>query len=223
MTSPDAPITVDSAGRYRWSAADGGAPIAVDTRAGGAAGGPPGDAAPLPGPSDESKAHIQSLARGGLLKVVGGFLNGLFTFLVAVVLTRSLGAEGSGAFFGALALMTILETAAGLGTDVGAVRAVSRVLAVGRVKDLRTTLKVAYVPVLVTTLVVGALMFAFAGPFAAVYDRGGDRAAEIARYVRALAVFLPLSVSLEMLMSVTRGFGTMKPDAYLDKILKAGL
>ena len=169
-----------------------------------------------------SKAHIESLARGGLLKVVGGFLNGLFTFLVAIVLTRTLGKDGSGAFFVALALMTLLETAAGLGTDVGAVRAVSRVLAVGRVQDLRTTLRVAFLPVLVTTLVVGAAMFAFAQPFAEIFDSGKQTQA-VARYVRALAVFLPLSVSLEMLMSVTRGFGTMKPDAYLDKILKAGL
>jgi O-antigen/teichoic acid export membrane protein len=170
----------------------------------------------------DGKSHIEALARGGLLKVMGGFLNGIFVFVVAIVLTRWLGPAGSGAFFGALALMTILETAAGLGTDVGAVRAVSRVLAVGNIKDLRTTLKIAYVPVLITTIVGGALMFVFAHPFAEAFG-GGERPAEIARYVRILALFLPLSVSLEMLMSVTRGFGTMKPDAYLDKILKAGL
>lgn len=242
MNPPETPITVDPAGRYRWSSSDGDARIVVSTRpdvsdlptAGeasdpvdGVAGGPPpGDGMPPldgPAPGEEPKAYVASLAKGGLLKVVGGLSNGVFTFLLALVVTHSLGAGGFGAFSAALALFTILESATALGTDVGLVRTISGQLAGRRARDIRTTLRVAYVPVAVLTVLAAAAMFLFAHPLAVVFADKPVYVEDVTRYLRWLAAFLPLSVLFDTSVAITRGFGTMSPDVMLDKILKAGL
>jgi O-antigen/teichoic acid export membrane protein len=238
-----APITVDPAGRYRWSSSDGAARIVVPTRpsisdlptspdvpdvAIGVAGGvpPSGGAPPAGGPStgsDEPKAYVASLAKGGLLKVVGGLSNGVFTFLLALVVTHSMGAGGFGAFSAALALFTILESATALGTAVGLVRTISGQLAGRQARDIRTTLRVAYVPVVVLTVLAAAAMFVFAHPLAVVFADKPVYVEDVTRYLRWLAAFLPLSVLFDTSVAITRGFGTMSPDVMLDKILKAGL
>jgi O-antigen/teichoic acid export membrane protein len=255
MNPPEAPIGVDSLGRYRWSAADGEARIVVSTRADGAADGlpvdaatsvdaadaaavdvapvdadaaavdvaAPVDAAPSETPPGESKAHIESLARGGLLKVVGGLSNGVFTFLLALVVTHSLGAGGFGAFSAALALFTILESATALGTDVGLVRTISRQLASRHASDVRTTLRVAYVPVAALTVLAAVAMFVFAHPLAVVFADRPQYVEAVTRYLHWLALFLPLSVLFDTSVAITRGLGTMTPDVLLDKVLKTGL
>jgi O-antigen/teichoic acid export membrane protein len=227
-TGSTAPIAVDPAGRYRWSASDGAARIVVSTRPDGDGGGPAsetlaGGSAPPASGSGEPKAYVASLARGGLLKVVGGLSNGIFTFLLALVVTHSLGAGGFGAFSAALALFTILESATALGTDVGLVRMISGQLANRRARDIRTTLRVAYVPVAVLTVVAAAAMFVFAHPLAVVFADKPIYVENVTRYLRWLAAFLPLSVLFDTSVAITRGFGTMSPDVLLDKVLKTGL
>jgi O-antigen/teichoic acid export membrane protein len=136
-----------------------------------------------------------------------------------------MGAEGSGAFFVAVAVLTLGEAFAGLGTDVGVVRSIAGYLAVGRVRDVRTILRVAYLPAAVATVLAGAAMFLFARPLADAFDTSaaGGNIEQIAVYIRVLAAVLPLSVLFDLSIAVTRGFGTMSPDVVLDKVGKAGL
>jgi O-antigen/teichoic acid export membrane protein len=163
------------------------------------------------------------MARGGTHKVLGGVLNGVFTYLFAVLLARALGRDASGAFFVAIAILTLGEALAGLGTDVGVVRQIAGYLAVGRIRDVRTVLRVAYLPAVVATVLAGIGMFVFAEPLAIAFDHQNKFTAEIVLYIRMLAVVLPLSVLFDLSIAVTRGFGTMTPDVMLDKIAKAGL
>ena len=58
---------------------------------------------------------------------------GLLHFVLLVV-TRGLGAQGTGAFYEAVALFLILSSAAALGSDVGLSRMVPRYRALGRVR-----------------------------------------------------------------------------------------
>lgn len=177
--------------------------------------GPAGDAG-------GSRSFLPSLARGGALNLVGGLSNGLLTFALAIVITRALGTGGAGAFFEAIALLTILETAAELGADVGIVRTISRYLALGRTGDIRRSLKITFWPVLVASIAAATAMFVYAPALADLFSRGGHER-EIAGYIKVLAPFLPISVLFTLSLAATRGFGTMVPNAVLDKMAKPAL
>src|SRR5207237_3117082 len=115
--------------------------------------------------ASRSKDDLVTVARGGLLNVLGGVSFTLFSFVFAVVLTRSLHAAGSGVFFVAIALFTIVVTASQVGADVGLVRFLPRLRELGRTQDLRPTLKVALAPVVALSTVVATGLIVFAPTF----------------------------------------------------------
>src|SRR6185437_11627790 len=62
-----------------------------------------------------------------------------------------------------------------------------------------------------------------AAPLAAVFTNHRHQDADaVATYIQVLAVFLPLSSAYTVAIAATRGFGTMVPNALLDRIAKSG-
>lgn len=131
--------------------------------------------------------------------------------------TRALGAEGAGVFLLAVAAFTILTTLARLGADVGLVRFVSASLAADQPAEVRPALTIAALPVVAAGVVSGALLLAFAGPLAGLLSGGGGRGA-LAACFRVLAPFVPVAALQGVLITATRGFGTMRPAVLIEKI-----
>jgi O-antigen/teichoic acid export membrane protein len=156
------------------------------------------------------------LARGGALNLAGGIVNGLFSFLFVVVLTRGLHATRAGAFFEAVALFSIAGNAVELGADVGLVRTVARLTALGRAADLRSTLKVAIGPVLAAGAGAGTALFILAPQASHVFGRGPHQDVTTSA-IRVLALFIPVVAAHTLTVAATRGFGTMRADVALDK------
>lgn len=173
-------------------------------RARGRGGGPPPD-------------DLATLARGGILNLVGAVCNALFAFVLTLVITRRLHAAGAGAFFEAVALFTILSTAAGLGADLGLVRMIARHLALDRVRDVRRSITSGLVPVLVVGAALAVFTFVNAAELARLLARSGHRDA-LAAYLRALAPLLPLAAAYSVSVAASRGFGTMVPAVLIDRI-----
>ncbi|WP_305789215.1 lipopolysaccharide biosynthesis protein [Symbioplanes lichenis] len=65
-------------------------------------------------------------ARSGLIGLAGAAVSGLFGFLLAVVLARGFGPEGSGAIFTAIGLLTVVSAVCCLGADTALVWALPR-------------------------------------------------------------------------------------------------
>ncbi|HYY77800.1 MAG TPA: lipopolysaccharide biosynthesis protein [Actinomycetes bacterium] len=175
-----------------------------------------------PGGPPAAAGDLSQLARGGALNLAGAVANGLLSFVLTVVVTRGLRAGGAGAFFEAVALFMILSSIAGLGADAGLSRTIPRYRALGRARDIRRGLAVGMVPVAVAGVVLAACMFAFAPELARVFARRGgtDRLAEL---TRSLAPFLPVYAVSIAAFAGTRGLGTMRPSALLDKVARPAL
>jgi O-antigen/teichoic acid export membrane protein len=153
---------------------------------------------------------VRRLARGSALKFVGSVSYAVLSFLLVVLLTRSLGRGGSGAFFEGVALFLILSNAAELGADTGVVRFLSAARARRETGELRSTLSVALIPVAVVGSALG-LALVLAAPSLAEALASPARQDAVAEYVRALGFFVPLSAVETVVVSATRGFGSILP------------
>jgi O-antigen/teichoic acid export membrane protein len=177
---------------------------------------------PAGGAERDRTDDLRMVARGGTLNFVGAFANGLLQFALVVVVTRSLAKSASGAFFEALALFMILSNTAELGADTGLTRMIPTHRVRGRIADVRRSLAVGLVPAFVGGALLAAISFAFAAQLAAVFTNHRHADADaVATYIRVLAVFLPLSSAYTVAVAATRGFGTMVPNALVDRIGKA--
>ncbi|TMK39976.1 MAG: hypothetical protein E6G66_17595 [Actinobacteria bacterium] len=157
------------------------------------------------------------MARGGLLNLVGAAGTGILTFALVTVLTRGLGAANYGAFVSAMGIFTVLSNTAELGADTGLVRTIARLRALDRVRDIRKTVYVAVIPPLVIGTLFAVAMWLWAPELAHIFGKGkgSDQIAEFARW---MAPFLPAGGVVLVLLSATRGFGTMVPTVLVDRL-----
>jgi O-antigen/teichoic acid export membrane protein len=174
------------------------------------------------GDDDATRRDLTTLARGGALNLAGAVATGLLHFLLVVVVARGLAAGGTGAFYEAVALFLILSSAAALGVDVGLSRMVPRYRALGRVRDLRRGLHIGLWPVLAAGVVAGLLAFAFAPELADVFARR-DESGRLPEFIRTFALFVPVGALSLAVFAATRGFGTMRPTVFIDKVARPAL
>jgi O-antigen/teichoic acid export membrane protein len=176
-----------------------------------------------PAPALRDRADdLKMVARGGSLNFIGAVANGLFQFALVVVVTRSLTRSASGAFFEAIALFLILSNTAECGADTGLTRMIPSYRVSGRVADVRRSLSVGLVPSFAAGVLLAAISFALAAPLASIFTNHRHADADaVATYIRVLAVFLPLSSAYTVAVAATRGFGTMVPNALVDRIGKS--
>lgn len=148
-------------------------------------------------------------ARGGALNVAGSVVSMVLNLVLVVVVAREYGAAGSGVFFGAVALFTIIGTTVKLGSETGLVFSISRFRAQERWADVVPTIHLAYWPVLALSAVaaLGLMALAPALPGTDQVTRHGD----FVEVLRALLPFLPAFVTVQVLTGATRGYGTMGP------------
>jgi O-antigen/teichoic acid export membrane protein len=170
-------------------------------------------AAPAP---SESVPELRRLARGGTLNLVGFVLSGLFAFVLAIVVTRLVGARGAGTFFAAVAVFTILSNITELGADTGIVRYVARLREQGRGSELPSLMRIALVPAAVLATVAGAATVIWAVPLADVFSRSDP--AEVASYLRVFGWCIPLATISTIALAGTRGFGSMRAFVAIDSV-----
>ena len=170
-------------------------------------------------PVGAGSGDLAGVARGGALNLVGAVVYGAANFALVLVVTNALGARGTGQFLVAVAIFNILVKVAELGAATGFIRMVSRYLALERAGDLRLLTVAGLVPVAVAGTVLGALAWFVAPDLAAVFQ--ATDADAVTTYVRTLAPFLPVMALYSVVVQGTRGFGTMRPQTFVEKIGKA--
>jgi O-antigen/teichoic acid export membrane protein len=178
--------------------------------------GPPG------GRDEATRQDLTTLARGGLLNLVGAVATGLFQFVLVLVIARGLDTGGTGAFFEAVALFLILSAASALGADMGLSRMIPRYRALRRVHDIRRGIRIGVWPVLAVGTAAGLLVLAWAPWLARVFAGEGD-SRQLEDFLRALAPFIPVYALSLVVFAATRGFGTMRPSALVDKVARPAL
>ncbi len=169
----------------------------------------------------DEAADVRMVARGGIANLVGAMATGVFQFALVVIVARTLYRAQSGAFFEAVALFAILSNTCELGADTGLTRFIPRYRVDGRVADIRRGIGIAVWPAVASGVIFGALAVIFAHPLAEVFTnhRAGD-VGMVTTYVRVLALFLPLACCYTVVIAGTRGFGTMMPNALIDRCMR---
>lgn len=181
-----------------------GGPVKPPSEAGGSA----------PQRRARANAGIRSTGRAAALNIIGAGVAAVLGAAFTAGTTRSFTQEEAGIFAAASSVFAIAYTVSRLGTGTGAVYQLSRYRATGRVDRLRASLRVATLPVLVVSTVVGGLLFALAPFLAARLGRGDDLVVPL----RVLAVFIPLAAVSDLCLASARGLGATLPLVVVEKI-----
>ncbi len=153
------------------------------------------------------------------MNLAGSVAYGVLNFVLVIIVTRGVGKDAAGVFFEAVALFVIASNTAELGADTGLVRMIARYRTLDRVHDIRWTLVVALIPVVIAGVGLALIGLVYAQPLSHLFGKG-DEAGALEPYIRLLILFLPLSAINTVAISGTRGFGTMIPSVTVDKIFK---
>jgi O-antigen/teichoic acid export membrane protein len=162
-------------------------------------------------------AHLRRIGRGGSQNLAASAVAALLGMLLSIVVARSYSTEENGLYITATSVVLLIATVTRLGTSIGLVYWVSRLRELGMYHEIPTVLRVALRPVVALTAVTSVLMFVLA-PWASDLVLGGSETG--ANMLRALAIALPAIVVVDSLLGASRGFGTMKPTAILDRIAR---
>ncbi|GAA1601797.1 lipopolysaccharide biosynthesis protein [Actinoplanes couchii] len=163
-------------------------------------------------------------ARGGLANMAGSVLAGGTGVVVTWIVARALGPEEAGAFFAATAAFVLAGGLAKLGTNTGLVYWPARLRATGQNHLLGACLRTGIPPVAVFALALAVTMW-LAAPWLARLT-AGEAPHVVAQHtagLRVLAVFVPLQALTDVLLTVTRGYRSMRPTVLLDRVLRSGL
>ncbi len=162
------------------------------------------------GSSSKLSAEAAVVARGSLVNLAAMVTGAALAFALTVLVSRWLQPSGAGAFFELVALFTILSNTFELGADTGLVRWISRARAVGGLADVRRTLVIALVPVLIIGTAAGAAMWLAAPELARLFLHGLSPHTG-ATDVRIVAPLVPLGSLSACILDGARGFGRMWP------------
>lgn len=169
--------------------------------------------------ADTRSTDLRRLARGSAWNLAGSFASVLVQLLLPVVITRQLSSTDAGAFFSVTALFAILMSLATVGADTGVLWSLPRAKALDRRGDIPVVLWVSIVPVVLVSSAVATVVVLLAPDIAQVVV--GDTAAarsEFASALYVLAPFLPVVAAYVILVSTSRGLGSIKPLVLIEKL-----
>jgi O-antigen/teichoic acid export membrane protein len=172
------------------------------------------------GAGASSEAHLGGIARGGALNLVGAVVAAAGQFGLVVIVANGFDERTAGTLFAAVSVFLILQSCAALGSDAGLGRFMLRLELRGRAADVGPTLRVAFQPVLVASLVLAVALVVLAGPLAPAIGLGDTDGAAM---LRVVAVALPFAVVGDFCLALTRAFGRMRPTVLTDSILRTTL
>ena len=160
-------------------------------------------------------AHLRRIGRGGSQNLAASAAAALLGIALSIVVARTFTAENTGLYFAATSVVLLVASVTRLGTSIGLVYWVSRLRELGRGSELRSLVRLALRPVLILSLLTAAALFLVAPWASDVLLDGSETGADM---LRLLALALPAMVLLDALLGASRGFGTMKPTAVLDRV-----
>lgn len=165
-----------------------------------------------------ARSGVAATARGGWWGFLGSTVSAVFGYVLVTLVTRALGAHGSGVVFTGVALFTILSNTCKLGADTGLVRFVSRDVATGGGRQVGALLRTAVVPGAAVSA--GAAALLFLSPSTATSLLPNLAPQDAVTLVRLFALFLPLATVTLILLGATQGYGTVIPLVGVEQIGK---
>ncbi len=144
-----------------------------------------------------------SLARSGSISLIGSVFAALAALVLTILVGNGFGTYGTGVFFQAVGIFTIVSHILRLGTNSSIVRAISEQRAFDRSGELWRTVVIGIVPVLAISVVVALLATRFATELAGWLTSASERD-NLADLIVAMAPFLSVGAVLAVVSTVNR-------------------
>ncbi len=141
-------------------------------------------------------SEVRRSTRSGAIGLIGAAVNGAFGFVLTVVVTRTFGADGSGALFTVIGLVSIIGAICCLGADTALMWAVPR----RRGADTGRLLPVALLPTLGLAVAVAVAGVLTAGPVSRALLDSADGTA----LIRLAFAGVPVIVAATVLLAAVR-------------------
>jgi O-antigen/teichoic acid export membrane protein len=167
--------------------------------------------------AEDTRRHLTHIARGGALGLVGAGVSAVAGFVLVLIVTNQYPAHTAGLFFTVTSAFMLMSAIATLGTETGLGRFLLRYEAQGRRGDIPPTIRAAFRPTIIYSVVIAIGVIAFAEPLAGLIGLDGS---EGAASLRILAVILPLCTWNALTLAGTRAFGRMRATVIVDKITR---
>lgn len=167
---------------------------------------------------DGHAADLRRLARGSALNLAGSFVAASLNLVLPVIITRSLAKEDAGLFFQATAMFAILLNVGTAGADTGVLRSLPRALVLHRRHDLRRYLVLAIVPAVTFSLLLAGVLILASGQLSGLVTDDAESAGRFRDAVIVLALWVPVGVVYSIVMSASRGLGSVRPLVLVEKI-----
>ena len=167
--------------------------------------------------ADDTRRHLTHIARGGALGLFGAGISAIAGFVLVLIVTNLYPAHTAGLFFTVTSAFLLMAAIATLGTETGLGRFLLRYEAQGRRGDIPPTLRAAFRPTILYSVVIAIVVIVFAEPLADLIGLEGE---EGATSLRVLAAVLPLCTWNTLTLAGTRAFGRMRPTVMVDKIAR---
>jgi O-antigen/teichoic acid export membrane protein len=164
---------------------------------------------------EETRRHLTHIARGGALGLVGAGVSAVAGFGLVLVVTNSYPTDVAGRFFTVTSAFMLLAAIATLGTETGLGRFLLRYESQDRRGDIPPTLRAAFRPTIIYSVVLAVAVIAFAKPLS---DLIGLDDPEGPASLRVLAAALPLVTWNALTLAGMRAFGRMRATVMVDKI-----
>ncbi|WP_083454880.1 lipopolysaccharide biosynthesis protein [Nostocoides japonicum] len=159
---------------------------------------------------------MRRVARGSAINLLGAGTSAVANFGLTLLIARNLDRPTAGVFFSVTSLFLLATSLGQLGTDTGLVYFMSRCRASGNVTLIQRYLHIAVRPVAVVAVAMGFASFVFA-PWVAQHTN--PRHIDLGTaYLQVLAIVVPVVAVEQVLLSATRGLGTMRANALVEQV-----
>lgn len=157
-------------------------------------------------PSAAHDRHVLTAAKGGGITFAGKLFTSGSRFIMAILLTRLLGAEQYGLFNLTLTAITVTVGLSMLGLDTAMVRYIAQLASRKDEKGLRGTLQFGLGTIALLSVLLSVGLYALAKPIAIQIFH----AAQLAPLLRLASVIVPILAISDSLVSATEGFKKME-------------
>lgn len=173
--------------------------------------------------STEAAADIGVVAKGGAIQLVGQVSERLLSFLFQVVFVRLLDAATYGVYRQVQQILTNSSQVGLAGFNYAGMRFITKARAEGDHAAVKGTIRIAVGASALLSLVVFAALLIFAPQIGALFGESPRQDADLARYIRLGALFVPLYALLQVLRYCTQAYKTMVPSVIAGNIVRSGV
>jgi O-antigen/teichoic acid export membrane protein len=166
----------------------------------------------LPGRSDA----LGRVARGSALNLVGSAVTAVCSFALVAVIARNLDRVEAGVFFSVTSVFLVATSIGQLGTNAGLVYFLARARALGQPALIGPYLRAALGPVAAVGAGMTLGLFVFAPQLGRLTNQ--HHAHQATEYLRILAWFVLPACLATVLLSATRGLGTMRANVVVEQV-----